>query len=111
MQPTPVTPLTALSPLDGRYARQMEPLRRDLSEYGLMRHRVRVEIGWLLRLAADSSVEGIGPFSDAARSTLLALSEQFGEADAQRVKAIEARDQSRREGDRVLAQGKGGRRS
>ena len=90
MQPTPVTPLTALSPLDGRYARQMEPLRRDLSEYGLMRHRVRVEIGWLLRLAADSSVEGIGPFSDAARSTLLALSEQFGEADAQRVKAIEA---------------------
>jgi adenylosuccinate lyase len=90
MQPTPVTPLTALSPLDGRYARQMEPLRRDLSEYGLMRHRVRVEIGWLLRLAADSSVEGIGPFSDAARSTLLALSEQFGEGDAQRVKAIEA---------------------
>ncbi|MET0918805.1 MAG: adenylosuccinate lyase [Burkholderiales bacterium] len=90
MQPTPVTPLTALSPLDGRYARQMEPLRRDLSEYGLMRHRVRAEIGWLFCLAADSSVEGIGPFSDAAQSTLLALSEQFGEADAQRVKAIEA---------------------
>jgi len=90
MQPTAVSPLTALSPLDGRYARQLQPLRRDLSEYGLMRYRVFVEIRWLLRLAADPSIEGIGPFGDAAQSALLALSERFGEADALRVKAIEA---------------------
>jgi adenylosuccinate lyase len=90
MQPIPVTPLTALSPLDGRYARQLEPLRRDLSEFGLMHHRVEVEIAWLLRLADDPAIEGIGPFSAAARSTLLALSKTFGAVDASRVKAIEA---------------------
>jgi adenylosuccinate lyase len=90
MQPIPVTSLTALSPLDGRYARQLASLRRDLSEFGLMRHRVEVEIAWLLRLADDPDIDGIGPFSAAARSTLLALSETFGEAEAGRVKAIEA---------------------
>jgi adenylosuccinate lyase len=90
MQPIPVNPLTALSPLDGRYARQLEPLRRDLSEFGLMHHRVEVEIGWLLRLADDPAIEGLGPFSAAARSTLLALSKTFGAVDASRVKAIEA---------------------
>ena len=90
MPPTPVSSLTALSPLDGRYARQLDPLRRDLSEYGLMRYRVRVEIRWLLELAADALIEGIGPFSDDARSTLTGLAERFDEADALRVKAIEA---------------------
>ena len=90
MQPIPVNPLTALSPLDGRYARQLEPLRRDLSEFGLMHHRVEVEITWLLRLADDRAIEGLGPFSAAARSTLLALSKTFGAVDASRVKAIEA---------------------
>jgi adenylosuccinate lyase len=90
MQPIPVTSLTALSPLDGRYARQLEPLRRDLSEYGLMRHRVEVEITWLLRLADERDIDGIGPFSAAARSTLLAIAQEFGEDDALRVKAIEA---------------------
>lgn len=90
MPPTPLTPLTAVSPLDGRYARQLQPLRRDLSEFGLMRHRVAVEIAWLLALADHADIEGIGPFSTAARSVLLTIAETFGEADAERVKAIEA---------------------
>jgi adenylosuccinate lyase len=90
MSATAVSPLTALSPLDGRYARQLEPLRRDLSEYGLIRHRILVEICWLLRLAADTSIDGIDPFGDAARSELMALAERFDETDALRVKAIEA---------------------
>jgi adenylosuccinate lyase len=90
MQPIPVTPLTALSPLDGRYAPQLEPLRHDLSEYGLMRYRVRIEIAWLLALADNPDIKGIGPFSTAARSTLSAISDAFGEVDASRVKAIEA---------------------
>jgi adenylosuccinate lyase len=90
MSATAVSPLTALSPLDGRYARQLEPLRRDLSEYGLIRHRILVEIRWLLRLAADTSIDGIDPFGDAARSELMALAEHFDETDALRVKAIEA---------------------
>ena len=63
MPPSPLTPLIALSPLDGRYARQMEPLRRDLSEYALIRHRVRVEIGWLWLLAAETAIEGWVPFA------------------------------------------------
>ncbi len=91
MPPSPLTPLIALSPLDGRYARQMEPLRRDLSEYGLIRHRVRVEIGWLLLLADETAIEGVGPFRDAARAKLNALAEGFSEADAERVKAIESK--------------------
>ena len=90
MQPTAVTPLTALSPLDGRYARQLGPLRRDLSEFGLMRHRVAVEIAWLIALADDPDIEGIGPFSAAARSKLLVIAEAFAQTDAERVKAIEA---------------------
>jgi adenylosuccinate lyase len=90
MPPAPLTPLTALSPLDGRYARQLEPLRRDLSEFGLIRHRVQVEIVWLLRLADEADLAGIGPFSTAARSTLVAIAEAFAEGDAERVKAIEA---------------------
>ena len=90
MPPARVTPLTALSPLDGRYARQLQPLRRDLSEFGLIRHRVAVEIAWLLRLADEADLAGIGPFSAAARSTLVAIAEAFEETDAERVKAIEA---------------------
>jgi len=90
MPPAPLTALTALSPLDGRYARQLESLRRDLSEFGLIRHRVAVEIAWLLTLAERADIEGIGPFSTAARATLVAIAEAFAESDAERVKAIEA---------------------
>jgi adenylosuccinate lyase len=48
--------LTALSPLDGRYASKVEPLRPIFSEFGLMHRRVQVEIEWLLALAADPRI-------------------------------------------------------
>jgi len=90
MQPIPPTPLNALSPLDGRYGRQLDPLRSSLSEFGLIRHRVKIEIAWLIKLADHPDVAGVGPFSPAALSTLQAIADAFGEADAQRVKAIES---------------------
>ncbi|PJA57032.1 MAG: adenylosuccinate lyase, partial [Rhodocyclales bacterium CG_4_9_14_3_um_filter_68_10] len=49
----PVTPLTALSPLDGRYSEKVSALRRHFSEFGLIRNRVRVEIAWLLALTLE----------------------------------------------------------
>jgi adenylosuccinate lyase len=83
------SPLTALSPLDGRYYTDMAALRPLLSESALIRFRIRVEVAWLLALAAEPALDGIGPFSDAARQRLAALATDFGEVDAERVKAIE----------------------
>ncbi|MCC6609650.1 MAG: adenylosuccinate lyase [Burkholderiales bacterium] len=86
----PHTPLSALSPLDGRYHRQLEPLRKLFSEAGLIRGRVRVEVEWLIALAAEEDVPEVGPFSDATVRRLRELVAGFCEADAERVKAIEA---------------------
>jgi adenylosuccinate lyase len=83
--------LTALSPLDGRYAKQTEPLRACFSEYGLIRHRLMIEIKWLKALAAEPHLTEIPAFSDAAQKTLNALSIQFGEKEAAEVKKIEAK--------------------
>lgn len=83
-----VSPLNALSPLDGRYAAQCHPLRDMLSEAGFMAHRVEVEIAWLVGLS-DAGLPELAPFSPAARSRLQALVNNFSEADAQRIKAIE----------------------
>jgi adenylosuccinate lyase len=85
----PLSPLTALSPLDGRYAKIVEPLREQFSELALIRYRVRVEVGWLAALAAEPSVTDVGPFGPQAITKLRALVEQFSEADGDRVKAIE----------------------
>jgi adenylosuccinate lyase len=87
----PHTPLSALSPLDGRYHRQLEPLRKVFSEAGLIRARVRVEVEWLIALASDEDLPEIGPFSGASVQHLRELVAGFSEADAERVKAIEAR--------------------
>jgi len=81
--------LTALSPLDGRYASKTAALRPLLSEAGFMRYRVRVEIVWLTALAR-AGLPGIKPFSKAASAFLATLAEKFGDADAARIKAIEA---------------------
>lgn len=86
----PLSTLTALSPLDGRYHRSLEPLRPYFSELALIRHRVHVEIEWLLALAADSTIAGVGPFAPASIAQLRALSTNFSTADGERVKAIEA---------------------
>jgi len=91
--PVPQTPadpaLDALSPLDGRYAGRVAPLRALLSEAGFVRHRVRVEIEWLIALS-DLGMPELKPFTPAARERLQAIATGFGPIQAQRVKAIEA---------------------
>ena len=82
--------LTALSPLDGRYAGKVDALRPIFSEYGLIKARVKVEVEWLLALAADPGIVELKPFSDAASARLRALADGFSVEDAVRVKAIEA---------------------
>mgnify|MGYP003352944009 CR=1 FL=1 len=86
----PLTSLTAVSPLDGRYASQVDALRPYFSEFGLIRYRVRIEIEWLIALAGEASLPGIGPFSADSEAFLRGLSSGFSEADGERVKAIEA---------------------
>lgn len=85
------SPLAALSPLDGRYARTADSLRPYFSELALVRYRVRVELEWLRALAAEPGIAEIGPFSAAALAALDRLAAEFGEADGERIKAIEAR--------------------
>ena len=85
----PITTLSALSPLDGRYASRTDKLRPLLSEAGFMHHRVKVEIAWLQALAAAGLAE-IKPFSSSATALLDRLATDFTEADAERIKAIEA---------------------
>ena len=81
--------LLALSPLDGRYAAKVDALRPIFSEYGLIRARVRVEVEWLLALAAEPGIVELAPFSAAAQARLRALADQLSVADAARVKEIE----------------------
>jgi adenylosuccinate lyase len=84
------SPLTALSPLDGRYASKVRPLQEHFSEFALIRERVAIEVAWLLALAAEPSFESLKPFSAAATAELERAAREFGLADAERVKAIEA---------------------
>ena len=83
------TQLLALSPLDGRYAGKVDALRPIFSEYGLIKARVKVEVEWLLALAAEPGIVELPPFSDAAAARLRALADDFSPADAARVKEIE----------------------
>ncbi|MDR0717714.1 MAG: adenylosuccinate lyase [Azoarcus sp.] len=86
----PVSVLTALSPLDGRYHDKVAELRDCFSEHGLIRNRVRVEVAWLKALAAEAALAEIAPFSPAAVAELDAVAAQFSEADSAAVKEIEA---------------------
>ncbi|MEW5888998.1 MAG: adenylosuccinate lyase [Pseudomonadota bacterium] len=86
-----LTPLVALSPLDGRYGEKVAALRAHFSEYGLIRNRVRVEIGWLKALAAEPRLAEIPPFSAETVAELDQVIAQFSAADAEAIKAIEAR--------------------
>ena len=80
--------LSALSPLDGRYAPKVAALRPLLSEYGLMHRRVQVEIEWFIALS-DAGLPELAPLSEAARGFLRGLVARFAEADAQAIKDIE----------------------
>jgi adenylosuccinate lyase len=85
------SPLAALSPLDGRYARTAEPLRQYFSEQGLIRFRVRVELAWLQALAAETRIKEIRPFSPGTKQAFLKLLKDFSERDAEQIKNIEAK--------------------
>ncbi len=84
----PWSTLTALSPLDGRYAPRVAALRPLLSEFGLMHRRVQVEIEWFIALS-DAGFAEFKPLSEAARGLLRSLALRFSEADAQAIKDIE----------------------
>ena len=81
--------LTAISPIDGRYAGKVEQLRPIFSEYGLIRFRVEVEIRWLQALSKHAGIVEVPLFSKTANHLLNSIMTEFSEADAQRVKDIE----------------------
>ena len=81
--------LTALSPLDGRYARQTAALRASCSEYGLIRYRLLVEVAWLKALAADPAIVELAAFDAAALAMLERCVRDFDEHAAIRIKDIE----------------------
>ena len=80
--------LTALSPLDGRYAPKVAALRPLLSEFGLMHRRVQVEVEWFIALS-DAGLPEFAPLTEAARGYLRGLVARFAEPDAQAIKDIE----------------------
>ncbi len=84
------TTLTAISPLDGRYATKTEPLREYLSEYALIRYRTLVEIRWLQHLANDPDLPEIGTLDGPLNEILDQLVDGFTMDDARRVKVLEA---------------------
>lgn len=81
--------LTAVSPVDGRYAGKTQALRPIFSEYGLIRFRVMVEVRWLQRLAAHPEITEVPAFSAEANAILNTLAEDFSVTHAERVKEIE----------------------
>ncbi|MEE8342494.1 MAG: adenylosuccinate lyase, partial [Gammaproteobacteria bacterium] len=85
-----LTTLTAISPVDGRYGAKCEALRPIFSEFGLIRHRVLIEIRWLQSLAAHVDIAEVPPFSDHAASLLDNIVDNFSVQDARRIKNIES---------------------
>ena len=81
--------LTALSPLDGRYASKCDALRPFLSEFGLIHARVTVEVRWLQALANHPEIVEVPAFSAETNAALDAIVTQFSEDDANRIKDIE----------------------
>ncbi|MGX2031893.1 adenylosuccinate lyase [Methylocaldum gracile] len=84
-----MTSLTCLSPIDGRYADKADALRPILSEYGLIRFRVLVEVRWLQALAGEPGIGEVPALSDSANDRLEAILTGFAVSDAERVKQIE----------------------
>ena len=86
--PSPLSPINALSPLDGRYASKLAQLRPLMSEQGYMHRRVQVEIAWFIALS-DAGFSEFKTLSMGARAYLLGLVKNFGEVDALAIKEIE----------------------
>ena len=80
--------ISALSPLDGRYAPKLAALRPLMSEQGYMHRRVQVEVAWFIRLS-DAGFAEFKPLTPGARTYLLGLVKNFSEADGQAIKVIE----------------------
>jgi adenylosuccinate lyase len=88
--PLPLSPLTALSPLDGRYEKKTAALRGSFSEFALIKFRIHVEVEWLITLSLEKAIGELPPFSAATQQELRARVAGFSPADGERVKAIEA---------------------
>jgi adenylosuccinate lyase len=86
-----LSPLTALSPLDGRYHDKVSPLSEYFSEFALFRFRVMVELEWLKALSLEPALKDIPRFSPASLARLDRLITHFSQRDAQTIKAIEAK--------------------
>ena len=86
----PLTPVTALGPLDGRYEKKVAILREFFSEYALIKFRVQVEVEWLIALSQEPGIEACTPLSASSIAELRARVHAFTTADAEHVKAIEA---------------------
>ncbi|RBP83600.1 adenylosuccinate lyase [Marinomonas rhizomae] len=84
-----LTSLNAISPIDGRYGSKTNVLRRSVSEYGLLRMRVIVEVRWLQALAKHPQITEVPAMSNEASALLDQLADNFSEADAQAIKDIE----------------------
>ena len=82
--------LSAISPVDGRYGSKTKALRPIFSEFGLIKYRVTVEVRWLQKLAATPEIAEVPAFSAQATAILDAIVANFSEADAQKIKDIEA---------------------
>ena len=80
--------ISALSPLDGRYAAKLAALRPLMSEQGYMHRRVQVEVAWFIALS-DAGFDEFKPLTPGARTYLLGLVKNFSEADGEAIKAIE----------------------
>ena len=81
--------LTAISPIDGRYADKVEQLRPIFSEYGLIKYRVLVEVRWLQALANHPNIIEVNAFSNSANTVLENIIKNFSLTDAERIKTIE----------------------
>ncbi len=82
--------LTAIAPVDGRYADKCAELRKYFSEFALIRYRTLVEVRWLQHLAAEPLIEELPPLTNVLKDHLNRIIDEFGVEDARRIKAIEA---------------------
>src|SRR5438477_7706386 len=84
------SPLAALSPLDGRYAKTLDPLRVYFSEQALIGYRIKIELEWLQALASERAIRELKPFSSRTVGAFRRLVKDFSERDAEHIKNIEA---------------------
>jgi len=81
--------ITAISPIDGRYASKVRKLTECFSEYALIRNRIHVEILWLMELSAEEKIPQCRPLTDEEQAILTGMVDQFTPEEAEKVKAIE----------------------